>query len=534
VRQLLERGLERQCELVWEEPGELAGLSRRLSQRAPNDADAQAGSALLAAALASRGIGSDDLTEPRVALERATLLDRAQARPLIRFARAMLSFATARRARTADPRATALAAAEADLASIASDTPATSSLRFYAQAARFSVAAERGDAEAMRLRFSDAIQAARRASIHAAVERVFREGCLRRFGEANAYAVVLREAKFLNETSRVFLTRRGRRFNFDEELSMDFAEWRAWAFISLDRPRDALREATLPGRNTRGWREGYRAKALLLLRRSAAALASAKVYRNDMGNHASEELVGRALLQLGRYDEAAAAFRAALARGASPDPGGCPLCQASLARALIARVKPEGSPERLARVEQLVDAASAFDERMIELLPSRALLARFQGERREGNDLGSLAWTFAAGKGDSRATDRLRERARASIARERWEEAAARSTELVSRRPGSLSAIRLLAEATAPMENDPRSAYLLELLPARTQDPWVFLARGRARARAGRLEEAKADLTRAIALLALGRLEADKNERLEAHRWLASVDQALRRAARPR
>jgi tetratricopeptide (TPR) repeat protein len=314
------------------------------------------------------------------------------------------------------------------------------------------------------------------------VIRRFRELALDRMVELDLHELVAREATLLLDDDAPA----GRKSPAALYLL------RARAELALGRPQEALRDF---GRIPPTWTRGLDAECWLALARPASALACARRSRNLFfgAGHHQDELVGRALLALGRFDEARGAFERARGLGGAA----CARCLGGLALALTAEGAP--SADERARAERLVARASEIAGEAPEVLRARAALARLGGDRTSANALDARARAFADPRAASRI-DALRNRAHRALARSRWGEAARDATELLAERPLDGDALRTLADACV-RGHHPFASLPLELLGERErQDAWVALKRGKARAEEGRLDDARADLERALAL----------------------------------
>ena len=506
--QLVGLALERSCELASDERGDFSTLAGVMASEHPKNPDALAMSAALLAENAARPERSRDLAEARARLAEAGRID--SSRPLSGFARGEVALAEARHAEHLDDRKSFLVRADEELARVAT---ATGALRFYARAARMAVAFERRDPDALRLRASEAIVAAREVGIPADVEHRLRVNYERRLADLDAARLVLREARYL-ERARSPRGRRGSSrawTDLDEVLRSYQRRWETWALLTLGADGDVVARARSQAPD--GWHSRTKATALLELGDPAGALQAARRARNDEPGHASQEVLAQVLLALGRNGEARGALERALrtAEGAS-----CSRCLALLARVLVFEGKDTDGERLAARAERADDGS-------VEVLKTRALVAARRGDRAEANALGTLAWS-PEGRDEARSLAREEESARRALEFGRFEEAEEHAARMLSARPASQRALHLLALATA-RHGDPRAPFLVERLEE-PQDAWALLRRGEERAKnPATLEAAETDLGRAVALYGI---TPSGPERLEAKRALAGVRQQLR------
>jgi tetratricopeptide (TPR) repeat protein len=507
VDQLVGLALERSCELANDERGDFSTLGNVMAYEHPRDPDALAVAAALLAENAARADRSRDLEEARTRLAEAEKIE--PSRPLCAFARGAVALAEARHAAHVDERRGFLARADEEFARVAT---ATGALRFYARAARMTVAFERRDADLLHLRASEALVAAREVGIPLDVEHRVRANYERRLADLDAARLVLREARFL-ERARWPRGRRGNRgwTDFDDVQRSYQRRWETWALLTLGASEDAIARAKSQAPD--GWSSRAQATALLDLGDPARALVAARRARNLDPGHASQEVLAQVLLALGRNGEARGALEAALR---TADGASCSHCLALLARVLVFEGKDSDGERLAARAERADDGS-------VEVLKTRALAAARRGDRAEANALGTLAWS-AEGRDEARSLTREEEAAGRALEFGRFEEAEEHAARVLAARPGSQRALRLLALATA-RHGDPRAPFLVERLDD-PQDAWVLLQRGVARARnPATLEAAETDLGRAVALYGN---TPSAPELVEARRALAGVRQQLR------
>ena len=425
--------------------------------------------------------------EAQGATLRACELDRG-GEPTVSLARGVAALVTATRSSDPGERRHALLAAESELLRVSGNARAPDNVRFAAEVARFVVACEDDDSPRIASTLAGALAAGREAQLPDWWIRHFRELVLDRLDSSGESELALDLASELSQDPA-----------WGRKSEVDLALVRARARLSLDRPQEALRDlARVPLATSRG----LEVEAWLALGRPESALACARRVRNTLGaGHEGDELVGRALLALRQFGLARGAFERALSsRGAAR----CARCCGGLALALAAGASASDPASLaqgdLARARRLSSKADEIDGGTPEALLARAALARMSGELIAANRLEAEARVAALPR--EAATGRaLRERARRALAGERWGEAATRAAEILSRGPGDLDALGVLAHALV-RAGHPSSRLVLErFADLSPQDAWAHLERGRSRLAAHRPIEARADLERALALL---------------------------------
>lgn len=504
LRQLLEKGFESTCELLApDERPDNPNLATRLASDHSNSADALAMAATLHAFEAIRPEGVAELGIAREQLAAAEKL--GAERPLVRFARGQLALAEARHAKGLDQRRALLARADDELASVMS---ASGSIAFYARAARMAVALERGDAQAFRLRYSEALLGVREARSGAELEFRLRVAYERKMGDLGDARAVLRESRFLERTRPPRVRRHYQRWTDADEVMRSYQRrWTLWGLLWSGDPRAALARGHASTGD--GWHARIQAHAHLELGDARAALAAARRARNEDPGHASDELVAQALIRLGQLGPAQPVLEHSMR---TEEGEGCSRCMALLARVELL------TPGREDRGERLTESATRADDGRVETLVARSLVALGRGDHEKANALGALAFSPAT-REDADKVDRLEEAHAAAMRFGRYEEAEEHAAAFLAMRPTSQRALRLLAQATAK-HGDPRAPLLAERLDL-PQDGWSHLARGRARADRGDLEGARRDLARAVGL-------CKGDEKREARLALAGVEQASR------
>lgn len=460
--------------------GLAANLALGLTRERPDDAASWATLATVRGlAFVWNGGAPGQADEAQAAAAKARALDRTQD-PVVVLAEGIAALVTAARAEDDGQVARACAAAETELTRVATDRRATVSTRFAAQVARAVLGSLGDDPTAFARRLADATATARDARLPGWWARRLRELALERADALGDAPAAIRLATEIGgdpawgRTSETYL------------LLV-----RARAHLTLGRPQEALRELDRTGPGPGG---GLTVDAWLLLGRPESALAAARRARNALGpRHEGDELVGRALLSLGRFDEARGALERAV-RGAGAQ---CARCTGGLAVALARASEP--TPADLARARRLARRAAEVDGSAPEALRARAVLARRDGDLARANALEGESRAASLPEAAARARA-LRERIRLATARGRWGEAAARAQDLLAERPGDLAALELFARALVAAHHPSAGPALEALADREPQDAWAHLERGKARLAAGRLREARRDLTRALDL----------------------------------